>query len=214
MTTQTALSRNVEPRWAAILALALMLGLIMALPSRYQFAGPWLPLFAGGIGIASMLAVTFAPTVVLWSRVERVVIIGIAAVASILNIVGISRLFGDMLASKHQYGSITLLESAIAIWSMNTLAFALLYWQVDGARAKVRGDDFRFADRDVAESEPAWEPRFVDYLFLAFATSTSFVPPDYSRPSSRRAKLTLMLQASISLATLFLIAARAIASLS
>jgi hypothetical protein len=54
----------------------------------------------------------------------------------------------------------------------------------------------------------------VDYLYLAFTTSTSFTPPDHARPTSHRAKLLLMLQASISLATLFLIASRAIATLS
>jgi hypothetical protein len=57
--------------------------------------------------------------------------------------------------------------------------------------------------------DPAWSPGFVDYLFLAFNTSTAFSPTD-SPVLSRWAKVLMMIQSSISLATLALLAARAV----
>jgi hypothetical protein len=212
--------RGTEPRWPAILALLYVFGLVTSLPSRYQPAPPWFPWTAFGIAVASMLAVTFAPTNILWHRVERMIVLVLFAVVCALNILSVGRLVADMITHKHGYGSITLLESATVIWTLNILLFALLYWQVDraGPAARTTGAsgaaDFHFAEADDAETSLAWEPRFVDYLFLAFVTSTSFTPPDYARPSSHRAKAMLMVQASVSLTTLFLIASRAISTLS
>jgi hypothetical protein len=57
--------------------------------------------------------------------------------------------------------------------------------------------------------EDEWSPRFVDYLFLAFNTSTAFSPTDVP-VLSRWAKALMMTQASISLLTLAILGARAI----
>jgi hypothetical protein len=61
------------------------------------------------------------------------------------------------------------------------------------------------------ESDKNWRPCFVDYLFLAFNTSTAFSPTDVP-VLSRWAKLMMMMmmQALISLATVALLAARAV----
>jgi hypothetical protein len=55
----------------------------------------------------------------------------------------------------------------------------------------------------------AWSPEFVDYLFLAFNTSTAFSPTD-SPILSRWAKLLTMLQSMISLIVVIVLAARAV----
>jgi hypothetical protein len=57
--------------------------------------------------------------------------------------------------------------------------------------------------------EDQWSPGFVDYLFLAFNTSTAFSPTDVP-VLSRWAKILMMLQAAISLATIAILAARAV----
>jgi hypothetical protein len=57
--------------------------------------------------------------------------------------------------------------------------------------------------------EDRWNPGFVDYLFLAFNTSTAFSPTDVP-VLSRWAKVMMIVQSVISLATLALLAARAI----
>jgi len=57
--------------------------------------------------------------------------------------------------------------------------------------------------------EDQWRPGFVDYLFLAFNTSTAFSPTDVP-VLSRWAKILMMLQATISLGTIAILAARAV----
>jgi len=57
-----------------------------------------------------------------------------------------------------------------------------------------------------------WSPRFVDYLFLAFNTSTAFSPTD-TPVLTPWAKVLSMLQASISLAVVAILAARAVGML-
>ena len=54
-----------------------------------------------------------------------------------------------------------------------------------------------------------WKPGFMDYLFLAFNTSTAFSPTDVP-VLSRWAKGMMMVQSVISLATIALLAARAV----
>ncbi len=54
-----------------------------------------------------------------------------------------------------------------------------------------------------------WRPRFVDYLYLAFTNATAFSPTD-AMPLAAMARLTVAVQARISLAILGLIVARAV----
>jgi hypothetical protein len=220
VTTRSIAPGRAEPRWSAILALLFVLGLTLLLPSRYKFGPVWFPYAIVGVVVASMLTVTILPTSILWHRVERVIVLAIFAIVCGMNILAVGRLVGDMITHKHGYAATTLLESAAVIWIINVLLFALLYWQLDRAGPEARAADFagtadfHFAETQAEKTSLAWTPAFVDYLYLAFATSTAFSPPDYARPSSRRAKLLLMFQASISLTTLVLIASRAVSSLS
>jgi uncharacterized membrane protein len=59
------------------------------------------------------------------------------------------------------------------------------------------------------KDQTGWSPEFVDYLFLAFNTSTAFSPTD-TAVLSRGAKLGMMAQSLISLMIIVLIAARAV----
>ena len=56
--------------------------------------------------------------------------------------------------------------------------------------------------------EPGWQPSFVDYLYLSFTNASAFSPAD--TPLTAKAKLLMLLQASISIVTLILVAARAV----
>jgi hypothetical protein len=206
-----------DPRWPAIVALLAVAFLITALPSRYQTTPTWFPWTIVGIVTVAMLLVAAFPASILWRRVERTVVLSAAFISCLLGAFADAKLVTDMITHHHGYSSVTLLESATTIFVTNILIFALLYWQLDlgGPPARDAGlsghPDFRFAQ---SEDDARWRPGFVDYLYVAFASSTSFQPPDHARPVSHRAKILIMLQASISLTTLFLIASRAIATLS
>jgi len=213
VTTQSSTSWRTEPRWPAILTLVLVFALTMSLPSRYREAPMWVSWVGVSFCVASMVAVSIAPASTFWHHVERYILIAIVIIGCTLNIAGAARLIADMLTATHAYSSTTLLATATVIWTLNVLLFALLYWQTDRVGPRLLSEDFHFVQQEGLEATK-WEPRFIDYLFLAFATSTSFTPPDSSRAMSHRAKLLAMLQASISMVTLFLIASRAIATLS
>ena len=110
-----------------------------------------------------------------------------------------------------------LLRSAAALWIANILVFALWYWKLDagGPLRRDRGQgmsqsSFLFPQMLNREGQDAsWTPHFVDYLFLAFNTSTAFSPTD-TAVLSRWAKLGTMLQSLISLMIVALLAARAV----
>jgi uncharacterized membrane protein len=111
-----------------------------------------------------------------------------------------------------------LLRDAALIWLVNVLTFALWYWELDGGGPGKRhhegyhSADFVFPQLTLNQPDPAWNPRFVDYLFLAFNTSTAFSPTD-TLVLSRRAKWLMMTQSLISLMVLAILAARAINTL-
>src|SRR5262245_6656755 len=115
-----------------------------------------------------------------------------------------------------------LLGSAAALWVTNILVFASWYWRLDAGGPHQRDKRpghvdgaFLFpqmtleaAARETSGAS-AWSPGFVDYLFLAFNTSTALSPTDVP-VLSRWAKLLMMLQATISLTIVVLLAARAV----
>jgi uncharacterized membrane protein len=73
--------------------------------------------------------------------------------------------------------------------------------------------DFVFVQMQSPElASPDWEPGFVDYLYLSFTNAAAFSPTDVL-PLSRWAKLTMMLQAIVSLTTVVLVVARAVNTL-
>ena len=117
---------------------------------------------------------------------------------------------------------VDLLRSAALLWVTNVLVFASWYWPLDAGgphgRAQRLGHPtgaFLFpqmtsGERHQREKDGApWSPRFVDYLFVAFNTSTAFSPTD-TAPLSRWAKGLMMVQAVISLAVTAILVSRAI----
>jgi hypothetical protein len=122
----------------------------------------------------------------------------------------------------HKEAPKDLLKSAGALWVTNILVFASWYWRLDAGgpnQRDLRGDHvdgaFLFpqmtmnTQAKVEAGEQCWRPGFVDYLFLAFNTSTAFSPTDCP-VLSRWAKLMMMTQSTISLTTISLLAARAV----
>jgi uncharacterized membrane protein len=97
----------------------------------------------------------------------------------------------------------------------NILLFSIWYWIIDppGVDGKVRDNetwDFLFPQR----SQPIpnyenWVPRYTDYIYLAYTTSFAFSPTD-TLPLTRRAKMLMLLQSTISIITLTAIAGAAI----
>jgi hypothetical protein len=101
------------------------------------------------------------------------------------------------------------------VWFGNNLAFALLYWLIDGGGPTARTTreipvDFAFTQHMSPElAPPDWRPVFLDYLHLGFTNATAFSPTDVM-PLTHRAKYTMLVQSTIALALFGLIVARAV----
>ena len=108
-----------------------------------------------------------------------------------------------------------LLTTRAVVWLGNNLSFELLYWMIDsgGPIARSRQPlpiDFAFPQQMTPElAPPGWRPVFLDYLHLGFTNATAFSPTDVM-PLTHRAKYTMILQSTVSLALFGLIVARAV----
>ncbi|HLH34886.1 MAG TPA: hypothetical protein VKX41_09435 [Alloacidobacterium sp.] len=205
-----------EPRWPAALALVAVGGLRFALPESLSVGPEWL--------LIAVVLVLIIPLT--WARYR-----GMDRLNQILGYVITSVVTLDMVWSlylliaalpSHKEAPPDLLRSAGALWLTNILVFASWYWRLDagGPRAReLRGvhtdGAFLFPQMTLDQQakhqmgEQCWSPGFVDYLFLAFNTSTAFSPTDVP-VLSRWAKVLMMVQALISFATVALLAARAV----
>ena len=210
-------SKPREPLWPPFVAMLAVGGLYAALPPSLLGGAPrWLP--------AAIVAVLTAPILIFHHRGNHFVgqLLGyilnsIVTAAMILSLVLL--LFE---VTQHTISPARLLRSAAALWVANFLVFASWYWRLDGGGPHERAQTVGHTDgaflfpqmtmhpeAKLAAGEHDWEPNFVDYLFLAFNTSTAFSPTDVP-VLSRWAKLLMMIQAMISLLVLALLAGRAV----
>ena len=108
-----------------------------------------------------------------------------------------------------------LLATGAVVWLGNNLAFALLYWLMDGGGPLARSRqsipvDFAFTQHMSPElAPPGWRPVFLDYLHLGFTNATAFSPTDVM-PLTHRAKYAMLVQSTLALALFGLIVARAV----
>lgn len=208
---------QVEARWPALIAVLTLGGLYLALPPNLVVGPRWLyPVVVAGLVV---------PTVLLHrkgrhdlDRVLGYILSGVLTLALVLSLM----LLIIALPSKKE-GPFALLESAAALWVTNVLVFALWYWRLDaggphGRESRTRHTQGAFFFPQMMQGAPLsaepgpWSPRFVDYLFVAFNTSTAFSPTD-TPVLTRWAKVLSMLQATISLAVVAILGARAVGML-
>ncbi len=203
-----------ESRWPVIVAGLAMTGLYLELPERLTIGPNWV--LAGVTTCTLLLAVAMRRL----HREDLNRVFGFVSLASMT--VGLVWSLGTLIAGLpgKKESPTELLVSAVGLWSTNVLVFASWYWRLDAGgpnRRELRKTHtegaFLFPQmtlpKSLASVAEHWKPRFVDYLFLAFNTSTAFSPTDVP-VLSRWAKGLMMIQSCISLGTLAILAARAI----
>jgi Protein of unknown function (DUF1345) len=201
----------VEPRWPAIVAMLAAAFLYLALPEPLSLGPSWLLLVA--------VVVLVIPAIAAHRRGHHNVSHALTFIANVVITAALiaSLIFLIQGLPSHREPPKALLRSASALWITNILVFALWYWKLDAGgplgrdRGRARLESSFLFPQMVApgENNSSWSPHFMDYLFLAFNTSTAFSPTD-TAVLSRWAKLGMMLQAIISLTILALLAARAV----
>jgi hypothetical protein len=187
------ISKHLEPRWPAMLALLAVGGLRFSLPESLSAGPDWL--------IIVVVGVLLIPTA--WARqrgkdnVNNVLGYLLSSIVTVDMIWSLGLLVAALPA--HRQSPKDLLRSAAALWITNILVFASWYWRLDAGGPRER--ELRGVHTDGAFLFPQ--------MTLAFNTSTAFSPTDCPVLSAW-AKLLMMVQSLISLTTVALLAARAV----
>ena len=208
---------HIERRWPVAVAILAVVFVLTILPGRVRALPAWCLWVAAAVVLAPMAAVALSTSKVRWLRLESIITLLFVALSAVGNFVALGYLIVAMVRRSAEIPGLVLFTSSVALWINNVLVFSLLYWQVDrggpGARAadERRHPDFFFTQQGAPPEAmpPGWRPSFLDYLFLAFSTATAFSPTDVV-PLTSRAKMMMMLESSISLATIVVVGARAI----
>jgi hypothetical protein len=209
-------SIETEPRWPAMLALLAVGGLRLALPNALSVGPRWLLLLI----VPALLLPTMWARKAGHQKLNQTLGYLLASIVTVDMIWSLFLLVTALPGRKEAPGE--LLRSAAALWVTNILVFASWYWRLDAGgpvarEAKGGHADGAFlfpqmtltAEVKKEMGEDNWSPGFVDYLFIAFNTSTAFSPTDCP-VLSRWAKGIMMVQALISFTTVALLAARAV----
>ncbi|HVE56772.1 MAG TPA: hypothetical protein VNB22_08085 [Pyrinomonadaceae bacterium] len=208
-----------EPRWHVLIAVSAVAGLYFALPEDLVSGPRWLfPAI-----VFALVVPTFIMHAKRYHRIERIlgfILSGVLTLGMIVSVIEMVQALPDIKSAS------LLLSSAGFLWFTNVIVFALWYWRIDAGgphrREKREGHpdgSFLFpqmtmppeAKTDANQDE--WSPNFIDYLFIAFNTSTAFSPTDVP-VLDRWAKALMMTQSVISLTVIALLAARAVNILS
>ena len=202
-----------DPHWPPIVTFLAVGVLYLAIPPRLSPGPNWLllavlvPLLAAGVHLRK------GGYELLLERLTWV----LSGVITLALVWSLGKLIAGL--SAHRDTPAELFRSAAALWTANVLVFATWYWKLDAGgphKRAMRGvhteGAFLFpqmsADIKDSRNRP-WRPGFVDYLFLAFNTSTAFSPTDVA-PLTPWAKLLMMAQSIISIGTITILCARAV----
>jgi uncharacterized membrane protein len=207
---------SAEARWPMAGAIVAAIVLTVLLPDDVRLGPQWvLPVIES---VLLVVVVAADPrSISRRSRELRVVSIALVSVLVIGSLWSTALLIDDLVHGGPETNSARdLLEAGTVVWLSNNIAFALLYWELDGGGAAARVHDAP-THPDLAFPQqlnpqigpPNWRPRFLDYLYLSFTNATAFSPTDVM-PLVPWAKIAMAAQATISLGILGLVIARAV----
>ena len=205
-----------EPRWQALLALLAVGGIYLALPPALVVGPTWL--------LPLTIVILAAPTVIAHRMgrrsLNRVLGIIISSIITLALIASVTLLV--LAVPAHKEPPLALLCSGVELWLTNVLVFGVWYWRLDGGGPTKRHElrefgscSFVFPQMQIEKVErgrfecQGWRPHFIDYLFIAWTTSSTFGPTD-APLLARWAKILVMVQIAISLAIVIVLISRAV----
>jgi uncharacterized membrane protein len=199
------------------LAILAVIFLLAALPGRIRLLPIWVTYVVGFAVLIPIGTVGLTAAKPGWLRIERIVTLLFFAVSTVVTLTNLGNLVGAMINRSTEIGGLQLLASSVSVWVTNVLMFSLLYWQIDRGGPDARVNDasarpdwlFPQEGAPVEDVPRGWEPTFIDYLYLGYSTATAFSTTD-AMPLTPRAKLLMMLESTISLITIVVVASRAI----
>jgi hypothetical protein len=214
------LNRRVEdgdPLWPAQLAIAIAIGLHLALSDKLVVGPKWLIPAVEGLLLLTLIVI--APMRVSHSgwRHQRGLLWSILGLVTLTYLVSLGLLV-HYLVTGGKVGGHALIGSGLVLWVTNVLLFSVLYWDLDrgGPLSRYEGThpwpDFQFPQMENPQFTPMaekWQPSFVDYLYMALTNATAFSPTD-TMPITETAKLLMGVQGTAAIVTVGLVVARAV----
>jgi uncharacterized membrane protein len=205
-----------EQRWPMVGAVVAAIVLTVLLPDDLRLGPSWLlPLVEGVLLVALVLGDPGA--INRRSRALRGLSIAVVAVLVLNSLWSTVQLVDALINGGDATDSAReLLAAGSIVWVSNNIAFALLYWELDGGGAAARAHriparlDLAFPQQlNPSLGQADWRPRFIDYLYLGFTNATALSPTDVM-PLVPWAKIAMAVQSVVSLAILTLVVARAV----
>jgi uncharacterized membrane protein len=140
-------------------------------------------------------------------------LIGVLVIANAVSIVLLVR--GVFLGTS--LTALGLLGTGCVLWAVNIALFALAYWEIDGGGPEARTEHEQLPDLVFPQQQAngpglvpdGWQPGFGDYLYVSLTAATAFSPTD-TMPYSRKAKLVMAVEATMSIAIVAMLVARAV----
>lgn len=207
---------QIEPLWHVQVTMCVAIALQLLLPDRFILAGSGYALALVEALLLAGLSVTTPKERIFKSLSRRINVFLLIALSAAANVYSLIIIAQRLLQSGHVNNGRDLILTAVNIYLTNIIIFALLYWEMDGGGpgerlvAPKHEHDFLFPqDQNEDYKHPQWRPSFIDYLYVSSTNAMAFSPTD-TMPLSRRAKLLMLLQATISLVAIALVAARAV----
>jgi uncharacterized membrane protein len=206
-----------ESRWpafgAAVVVIAGQAWVAMSLSLRPVWLFPVISAVLLVASVAVYLPKRTEPSPLM--RVFAVSLIGMLVIANAVSLVELVR---NIFVGVAGITPVGLLLVGIVLWVVNIAIFALVYWELDGDGPDMRADGYRdFPDLVFPQQQPDqqglapanWKPTFPDYVYVSLTAATAFSPTD-AMPYSKRVKLVMGVESTMSLAIVALIVARAI----
>lgn len=204
-----------EPRWPMATAVLAATILYVGALHRGRVPGWWIFPVAQLVLLGLLIAQDPGGIDRRSPTLRRLMVI-LLVVMTLGTILGVTVLAYDIVVAARGVTATVLLGRGAAIWVANVIIFSLWYWEFDrgGPAERAAGSpvaaSFAFPENATPElAPPGWRPAYPDYLYLAFTNATAFSPTD-TLPVRRWAKLTMMIQAALSLVIAILVIARAI----
>jgi uncharacterized membrane protein len=204
-----------EPRLAVSIGVLVAIGLEAALPDRVAHGQRWATAVVAVLLLVGILLAN-PRRINRRSPALRAATLLLVALLSIGNMISGARLIIDLVNSEGIRDPGKLLLTGGSIWLTNVILFGLWYWEFDRGGPVARAlaprahPDFLFPQMSAPELAPGdWKAGFTDYFYMSFTNATAFSPTDVM-PLSHWAKLTMLVQSSISLMLAALVIARAV----
>jgi hypothetical protein len=205
-----------EARWPAFVSVVVIIAGQTLVTAALSVRPVWLYPTIAGILLLSSMAV-YLPSRTEPGRALRALSLGLMTVLVLANVVGVVMLVRGVFVGSHLTPP-SLLITGAALWIVNVAVFALLFWELDGGGPEARADgyldypDLVFPQQQQDQqglAPPDWKPTFPDYFYVSLTSATALSPTD-AMPYTKRAKLVMGAESTLSFVIIAMLVARAI----